>query len=205
VLPGAEGGPEREERETTHISVADREGNAVAFTTTVNYLYGSAIAVTGAGFFLNNTMDDFASKPGTPNSFGLVQGEANAIEPRKRALSAQTPTIVLDASGRPLLVTGGRGGPLIITRTFETISNVIDYGMALPAAIAAPRIHHQHLPDELGLEAGGFSASLADELRRRGHTVVEGGSGVGPTILRRGDVWQAAADPRVSGGWAAAY
>ena len=205
VLPGRETGPEREGMETTHVSVADREGNAVAFTTTVNFLYGSGIAVTGAGFFLNNTMDDFASKPGTPNAFGLVQGEANAIAPRKRALSAQTPTIVLDASGQPFIITGGRGGPHIITRTFETIVNVIDYDLALPAAIAAPRIHHQHLPDQLGLETGGFDESLADALRARGHDVVAGGSGVGPTLVRRDGAWTAAADPRVVGGWAAAY
>lgn len=204
VAPG-HGGADREGRHTTHVSVADSEGNAVAFTTTINYLYGSAIAVTGAGFFLNNTMDDFASKPGTPNSFGLVQGEANAIAPGKRALSAQTPAIVLDANGDVLLVTGGRGGAHIISETFQVISNVLDFGLDVRAAINAPRIHHQHLPDELQLEPNGFSEELVDALRARGHTIDFGGSGEAPSVLRVDGVWTAAVDPRIGGGWAAAY
>ena len=194
-----------EGRETTHLSVADSQGNAVALTTTVNFLYGSGVAVTGAGFFLNNEMDDFASKPGSPNAFGLVQGEANAIEPGKRMLSAMTPTIVLDAQGEPLLVTGGRGGPLIISETWQLISNVVDFGLDLRAAVAAPRIHHQHLPDELVMEEGGFSESLVAAMRARGHEVDLGNTGIAPALLRVGDVWQSVADPRAAGSSGAAF
>jgi gamma-glutamyltranspeptidase/glutathione hydrolase len=188
-----------------HVSVADGSGNAVAFTTTINFLYGSAIAVTGTGFFLNNTMDDFAAKPGSPNAFGLVQGEANAIAPGKRALSAQTPTIVLDPTGQPIIVSGGRGGPYIISETFQVISNILDFGMGVRAAVAAPRIHHQHLPDELVMEEDGYSESLRASLSARGHQIDISGSGVAPTLLRVNGLWTAAADPRVSSGWAAAY
>lgn len=205
VAPSPVGGPSNEGRETTHLSVADGAGNAVALTTTVNFLYGSGVAVTGAGFFLNNEMDDFASKPGSPNAFGLVQGEANAIEPGKRMLSAMTPTIVLDPTGELLLVVGGRGGPYIISETFQIISNVIDFGLDLPAAVHAPRIHHQHLPDELVAERDGFSESLIATLRARGHEIDFGGSGISPTLLRRDGVWSALADNRAAGGWGAAY
>ena len=205
VLPARRVGMANEGRETTHLSVADGAGNAVALTTTVNFLYGSGIAVRGAGFFLTNEMDDFASKPGSPNAFGLVQGEANAIEPGKRMLSAMSPTIVLDANGQPMLVSGGRGGPYIISETWQVISNVLDFGLQLPAAVAAPRIHHQHLPDELVMEGRGFSESLTQALAARGHTIDVGGSGMSPTLLRVNGVWTAAADPRANGGWAAAY
>ncbi|HUF14178.1 MAG TPA: gamma-glutamyltransferase [Longimicrobiales bacterium] len=205
VTPAREGGPSNEGRETTHLSVADDEGNAVALTTTVNFLFGSGIAVTGAGFFLNNEMDDFASKPGSPNAFGLVQGEANAIEPGKRMLSAMTPTIVLDASGAPMMVVGGRGGPYIISETLQVISNVIDFGLDLATAVNAPRIHHQHLPDELVLEEDGYSESLIAALRSRGHEIEFGGSGKAESLLKRGDVWSALADGRVSGGWGGAF
>ncbi|HEX6587628.1 MAG TPA: gamma-glutamyltransferase [Longimicrobiales bacterium] len=206
VTPTRTVGMSNEGRETTHLSVADTDGNAVALTTTVNFLYGSGIAIPGAGFFMNNEMDDFASKPGSPNAFGLVQGEANAIEPGKRMLSAMSPTIVLAASGTPLLITGGRGGPLIISETWQVISNVLDFGLQLPAAVSAPRIHHQHLPDELMMEANGFSESLVAALEARGHTVDRGGSGMSPSILRAGDTWTATGDPRGrTTGVAAAY
>src|SRR5690606_32780598 len=121
-------------------------------TTTVNSLYGSAVTVAGAGFVLNNEMDDFAAKPGEPNQFGLVQGEANAIEPGKRMLSAMTPTIVVSPDGSPLLITGARGGPRIISAVTQILLNVADYGMDVAAAVNAPRIHHQHLPDALFYE-----------------------------------------------------
>ena len=147
----------RESDHTTHYSVVDREGNAVAVTTTINSLYGSMAMVTGAGFLLNNEMDDFAARPGTPNQFGLVQGAVNAIGPKKRMLSAMTPTIVLDPTGRVKMVTGSPGGPTIITTVAQIISNVLDFGMDLGAATAAPRLHHQHLPDLLQTSATAFA------------------------------------------------
>jgi gamma-glutamyltranspeptidase/glutathione hydrolase len=186
---------------TTHFGVVDAEGNAVALTTTINELFGSAVTVTGAGFLLNDEMDDFTSKPGAPNMFGLVQGEANAIAPEKRMLSAMTPTIVLDRNDRPLMVTGARGGPRIISAVFQVISNVIDYQMPLEDALAASRIHHQHLPDVLYYEANGLSEEVVRALQAMGHTVNarDGYIGSGPTIMRSGSGWQGAADPRSGG------
>ena len=160
-----------EHRQTTHFSVADAEGNAVALTTTINGWYGSAVTVTGAGFLLNNEMDDFAAKPGTPNMYGLVQGEANAIEPGKRMLSAMTPSIVFGTDGKAELITGASGGPFIITTVFQAISNYLDYGLDASALMQAPRMHHQHLPDSLFLETEGFDASVLAALRGYGHTV----------------------------------
>jgi gamma-glutamyltranspeptidase/glutathione hydrolase len=204
VNPGA--AEIREPDQTTHFSVVDAQGNAVALTTTINELYGSAVTVTGAGFLLNNEMDDFAAKPGTANMFGLVQGEQNAIAPGKRMLSAMTPTIVLDTEGKPLIVTGARGGPRIISAVFQIISNVLDYRMDLADALAAPRIHHQHLPDVLSYERNGLSQSTVQALQAMGHTVSQrdGYVGSGPTIMRSGKGWLGAADPR-SGGLAAGY
>jgi gamma-glutamyltranspeptidase / glutathione hydrolase len=198
VRPG--NGEVQEAEHTTHFSVVDPFGNAVALTTTINELYGSAVTIGGAGFLMNNEMDDFAAKPGAPNMFGLVQGEANAIEPGKRMLSAMTPTIVLDRNGRVLMVTGARGGPRIITAVFQVISNVLDHGMDVGTAVHAPRIHHQHLPDVLYHENGGMSAQRSAQLREMGHAV-EGRATVGtaPTILRRRGVWTGIPDPRTGG------
>jgi gamma-glutamyltranspeptidase/glutathione hydrolase len=192
-----------ESRQTTHFSVTDAQGNAVALTTTINGWYGSAVTVAGAGFLLNNEMDDFAAKPGTPNMFGLVQGEANAIAPGKRMLSAMSPTIVLGDDKKPLLVTGASGGPFIITTVFQAISNRLDYGLGVSALMRAPRMHHQHLPDALFVETQGFAAADLAELRRLGHTVrdvqdVDGGS-IGATIERRDGRWFGQSDPRLSG------
>jgi gamma-glutamyltranspeptidase/glutathione hydrolase len=159
--------------ETTHYSVVDSAGNAVAVTTTINSWYGSQVTVEGAGFLLNNEMDDFAAKPGTPNQFGLVQGENNAIEPGKRMLSAMTPTVVLNPAGELLFVTGTPGGATIITTVFQTISNVIDYGMNVVEAVHGPRIHHQHLPDQIRYEHGGLAPDVVATLEAMGHTVVE--------------------------------
>jgi gamma-glutamyltranspeptidase/glutathione hydrolase len=183
--------------------VTDAQGNAVALTTTINGWYGSAVTVAGAGFLLNNEMDDFAAKPGTPNMFGLVQGEANAIAPGKRMLSAMSPTIVLGDDKKPLLVTGASGGPFIITTVFQAISNRLDYGLGVSALMRAPRMHHQHLPDALFVETQGFAAADLAELRRLGHTVrdvqdVDGGS-IGATIERRDGRWFGQSDPRLSG------
>jgi gamma-glutamyltranspeptidase/glutathione hydrolase len=189
-----------EPEHTTHFSIVDDAGNAVALTTTINELYGSSVAVSGAGFMLNNEMDDFAAKPGSPNMFGLVQGEANAVEPEKRMLSAMTPTIVLDPAGSVLLVTGARGGPRIITAVFQVISNVIDYGMDVGQAVHTPRIHHQHLPDVLFFEREGLTAEMVEQLEAMGHTVeARGGIGTAPTILRSNGIWTAVVDPRTGG------
>ena len=188
---------------TTHYSVVDAEGNAVSCTTTLNESYGSAVTVTGAGFLLNDEMDDFATAPGQPNMYGLVQGEANAIAPGKRMLSAMTPSIVLDTTGQLYLVTGTPGGPRIITMVYHTISNVIDHRMPLPEAVAAPRMHHQALPDSLRVEDGGFTRPSLDSLRSRGHAISEGGRwGDVEAIIRTANGWQGVSDPRRGGGGA---
>ncbi|MGQ0715309.1 MAG: gamma-glutamyltransferase [Gemmatimonadaceae bacterium] len=187
---------------TTHYSVVDAAGNAVATTTTINELYGSGVYIPGAGFFMNNEMDDFATRPGEPNLFGLVQGESNAIAPRKRMLSAMSPTIVLDTAGRVLLVLGGRGGPRIISSTLQVIVNVIDHGMSLADALAAPRIHHQAWPDSLRYEANGLTTPVVDSLRAMGHGVSAGrASGVVKAVMSApGGGWYGAYDPRTTGG-----
>lgn len=158
---------------TTHYSVIDGHGNAVAVTTTINSLYGSRVTVTGAGFLLNNEMDDFTARPGVPNQYGLVQGAANAIEPGKRMLSAMAPTIVLRDDGSPFLILGSPGGPTIISTVAQVISNMLDFGMTLPEAVAAPRIHHQHLPDQLRYELDGLERAVVAALERFGHDVAE--------------------------------
>ena len=162
-----------DESHTTHYSVVDGAGNAVAVTTSVNSWYGGKVVVDGAGFFLNNTMDDFAAKPGTPNQFGLVQGERNAVGPEKRMLSAMSPTIVEDPDGDLLLITGTPGGATIITTVLQSIFNVVDHGMNVVQAVHAPRVHHQHLPDLVFHEHRGLSAATAEALETLGHTVRE--------------------------------
>ena len=188
---------------TTHYSVVDAEGNAVSCTTTLNNSYGSAVTVTGAGFLLNDEMDDFATSPGEPNMYGLVQGEANAIAPGKRMLSAMTPSIVLDPEKQLYLVVGTPGGPRIITMVYHVISNVIDHRMPLPDAVVAPRMHHQGLPDSLLVEGDGFLPQTLDSLRRRGHSVsVRGRWGDVEAIIRTPTGWQGVSDPRLGGGGA---
>ena len=188
---------------TTHYSVVDAEGNAVSCTTTLNNSYGSALTVTGAGFLLNDEMDDFATAPGKPNMYGLVQGEANAIQPGKRMLSAMTPSIVLDLEGRLLMVVGTPGGPRIITMVYHVISNVLDHRMPLAEAVTAPRSHHQALPDTIRVERGGFPRAVLDSLRAMGHAVVEGTPwGDVEAIIRVPQGWQGVSDPRRGGGGA---
>ena len=162
-----------DESHTTHYSVVDGDGNAVAVTTSINSWYGGKVVVEGAGFFLNNTMDDFAAKPGTPNQFGLVQGERNVIGPGKRMLSAMSPTIVEDPSGDLFLVTGTPGGATIITTVLQSIINVVDHGMNVVQAVHAPRVHHQHLPDLVFFEYGGLGAATTTALESLGHAVRE--------------------------------
>ncbi|HEX2722202.1 MAG TPA: gamma-glutamyltransferase [Gemmatimonadaceae bacterium] len=199
--------PPREGMETTHYSVVDGAGNAVSTTTTLNSLYGSGVFVAGAGFFLNNTMDDFASQPGAANQFGLVQGEANAIAPGKRMLSAMTPTIVLDPQERLFMVLGARGGPRIITSVAQVIVNVLEHRMSLAEAVAAPRIHYQALPDSLRVDAKGFDTPTLDQLRSMGYAVdlqgYIGGSVVAIRRVRGG--WEGMDDTRGFGGGALGY
>ena len=186
---------------TTHYSVVDSLGNAVAVTTTLNGGYGSGVWVRGAGFFLNNEMDDFAARPGSPNMFGLVQGEQNAIAPGKRMLSAMTPTVVLDSAGQVLMVVGGAGGPTIITGTSQVILNVIDYRMSIADAMRAPRLHHQSLPDSLVLERGGVAEAVADSLTAMGHGLRPVRSLVNiNAIMRVRGGWEGVSEPRSRGG-----
>ncbi|MDH3427151.1 MAG: gamma-glutamyltransferase [Gemmatimonadota bacterium] len=162
-----------ESENTTHVSVVDVRGNAVAVTTTLNSGFGSGVVVRGAGFLLNNEMDDFTSLVGVPNLYGLVQGEANAIAPGKRMLSAMTPTIVINPQGRTELVTGTPGGATIITTVFQIVTNHIDFGLPVQTSVNAPRFHHQHLPDVIRFEKDGLPASVVAELRSLGHEVSE--------------------------------
>jgi gamma-glutamyltranspeptidase/glutathione hydrolase len=186
---------------TTHYSVVDAEGNAVSCTTTLNDSYGSAETVAGAGFLLNDEMDDFAAAPGKPNMYGLVQGEANAIAPGKRMLSAMTPSLVLDPQGKLLMVVGTPGGPRIITMVYHVISNVIDHHMSLADAVAAPRMHHQALPDSIRVERDGFLPASLDRLTAMGHGVsVQGRWGDVEAIIRTATGWQGVSDPRGGGG-----
>jgi len=198
VAPGRP--PGYESNETTHFSVVDSEGNAVANTYTINFSFGSGIVVKGAGFLLNNEMDDFSAKPGVPNAYGLVGGAANAIEPKKRMLSSMSPTIVVK-NGAPFIVTGSPGGSRIITTTLQVIMNVIDHGMNIQEAVNTPRVHHQWLPDEIRVEEG-ISADTVELLRGKGHTVtVKRTMGAAMSILvdNEGNTIHGAADPRRRG------
>ncbi|MFN2397433.1 MAG: gamma-glutamyltransferase [Gemmatimonadaceae bacterium] len=185
---------------TTHYSVVDAFGNAVATTTTLNGGYGSGVYVPGAGFFLNNEMDDFAAQPGKPNMFGLVQGEVNAVAPGKRMLSAMSPTVVLDRNGQLLLVVGAAGGPTIITGTMQVILNVIEHRMTLADAMSAPRVHHQAWPDSLRYEHNGLSAPAMDSLTSMGHHLWRVRSLVNVNaVMRVQDGYHGVHEPRSSG------
>jgi gamma-glutamyltranspeptidase/glutathione hydrolase len=190
---------------TTHFSVVDSEGNAVANTYTLNFSYGLGMVADGTGVLLNNELDDFAAKPGAPNAYGLLGGEANAPGPRKRPLSSMSPTIVLK-DGRVFLVTGSPGGSRIITTVLQVILNVIDHGMNIAEAVLAPRVHHQWLPDEVFAERG-FSPDTLRLLRERGHSVRVGRtSGSANSIMASPDGgWAGATDPRQRGTLAAGY
>ena len=190
-----------ESPETTHVSVMDAAGNCVAYTTTLNLSYGSKIVVTGAGFLLNNEMDDFSAKPDAPNSFGLIGREANAIAPGKRMLSSMTPTIVLKKK-EPFLVTGSPGGSTIITTVLQVLVNVIDHRMDLAAAVSRPRFHHQWLPNRVVYEPGAFSAAALETLTGRGHVnlnEIRFGIGDANSAMRLGENLIGVADPRNAG------
>jgi gamma-glutamyltranspeptidase/glutathione hydrolase len=167
----AEGAP-REKSETTHYSVVDSEGNAVAVTYTINGYFGAGVVAPGTGFFLNNEMDDFSVKPGAPNLYGLVQGEPNAIAPGKRPLSSMAPTLV-ERDGKVVLVLGSPGGSRIITTVLETIMNIIDHGMAAQEAVDAPRLHHQAQPEDVYFERSGLSPEVVTRLTAMGYKLVE--------------------------------
>lgn len=161
-----------ESNQTTHFSIADGEGNAVSLTYTINGSYGSAAAVNGAGFLLNNEMDDFSIKPGVPNLYGLLGSTANEISPQKRPLSSMSPTIVLK-NGRLFMVVGTPGGSRIITTVVQVISNVIDHEMDISEAALSPRVHMQYLPDEIRYEKNGLNPDTAAQLREMGYTLVQ--------------------------------
>ena len=201
------GGPgmRLENPETTHFSIVDAEGNAVSCTTTLNNDFGSAVTVTGAGFLLNDEMDDFLTAPGRPNLFGLVQGEANAIAPGKRMLSAMTPAIVVDPGGGLFLVLGSPGGSRIPTAVYQVITNMVDQDMPLASAVTAPRIHHQAVPDVLHVEPDGFLQPSIDSLEAMGHRVETWSYKTEVnSIARAAAGWVGVADPRRGGG-AAGY
>ncbi|WP_299236599.1 gamma-glutamyltransferase [uncultured Halomonas sp.] len=201
ATPSAEIAPgnpvDYESNETTHFSIVDDNGLAVSNTYTINFSYGSGIVVDGAGFLLNNEMDDFSAKPGVPNAYGLIGGEANKVEPGKRMLSSMTPTIV-KRDGKNYLVTGSPGGSRIITTTLQVLMNVIDHGMNIQSAVSAPRMHHQWLPDEIRTEAG-FSPDTLELLRERGHTISQQSAmGAAQSILIEDEMYYGGADPRRS-------
>lgn len=193
VAPGV--APAYESPQTTHFSIIDVDGNVVSNTYTLNLSYGSGISVRGAGFLLNDEMDDFVSKPGVPNAFGLLGGTANSIEAGKRPLSSMTPTIVF-ADGEPWFATGSPGGSRIITAVLQTIVNVVDHGMNIADASAQPRMHHQWYPDILQVESG-FSPDTIKLLRNRGHTVeLESSMGSVQTVAHKDGLFRGASDPR---------
>lgn len=186
---------------TTHYSIVDEEGNAVAATTTLNGSYGSGVTIPEAGFLMNNEMDDFTARPGTPNMYGLIQGEANAIAPGKRPLSAMTPTFV-KKKGRLFLVLGSPGGPTIINNVFQVILEVVDFGRNIQQAVDNPRIHHQWLPDELVVEEDALVRDVRRALEKKGHVirVRPDFGGVNAILVDAESGWRlGAADPRRNG------
>lgn len=209
ATPSAEIAPGRELRgestDTTHYTVADRHGNVVSNTYTLNFSFGSHIAVPGTGMLLNNEMADFAARPGHPNAYGLVHGEANKIEPGKRPLSSMSPTMVF-RNGKPWLATGSPGGSVIITTVLQTILNAMEFDMNMASAAAQPRVHHQWLPDELRLEQG-ISPDTIRLLQNMGHQVKTGNRSSGRTnsIMLKDGWLYGASDTRRPGGWVAGY
>jgi len=196
-------GPWPEESpQTTHYSVMDNQGNGVSVTTTLNRSYGNKIVVPGAGFLLNNEMDDFSSKPDAPNSYGLIGREANEIQPGKRMLSSMTPTVV-SKDGVPVLLTGSPGGSTIINTVFQVVLNFIDHGMSVEQAVASPRIHHQWLPDVVRYENGAMTEAVEAELESMGHQGLNGSPfpiGDANSISSRNGLIEGVSDPRNEGG-----
>lgn len=172
--------PYFESNQTTHYSVCDKYGNAVSTTTTLNSSFGNKIVVEGAGFLLNNEMDDFSSKPGTPNQYGLLGSEANSIQPGKRMLSSMTPVIVLK-DHKPWIIAGSPGGATIITVVLQVLMNCIDFNMNIQEAVDSPRIHHQLFPDEIDYEDYGMTSDVKANLIKMGYKIG------GKKILGRAD------------------
>jgi gamma-glutamyltranspeptidase/glutathione hydrolase len=196
--PGGDGAAAPESQETTHLSVIDGEGNLVALTTTLNALFGCGLYVPEVGIFLNDEMDDFTTAPGQPNLFGLIQGEANAVAPGKRMLSAMTPTLAW--RGEEAVAIGGRGGSRIPTHTAQVLLDLLVDHDPLATAVERPRLHHQWQPDRLEAEPGALAGAVRAELERRGHTVKESGESTRVNAVRRlpGGRDEAAVDPRDS-------
>lgn len=193
-----------ESDQTTHFSVVDKDGNAVAVTYTLNTNFGSGVVAGNSGILMNNQMDDFSAKPGTPNVYGLIGGEANAVQPYKRPLSSMSPTIVA-REGKTLLVTGSPGGSRIITTVLQTVLNVLDFNMSVSEATYAPRVHHQWLPDELRIEKG-VSPDTIRLLEGKGHKVtVKPAMGSTQSIMIGPDGLYGTSDPRSKGGLTAGY
>jgi gamma-glutamyltranspeptidase/glutathione hydrolase len=186
-----------ESEETTHFSVWDQQGNIVSNTYTLNFAYGNGIAVEGAGFLLNNEMDDFSAKPGSANGYGLIGGSANAIQPQKRPLSSMTPTILFDENGIPMLATGSPGGSTIITIVLQIILNSLEFNMSIAEATAMPRIHHQWLPDTVSYE-NGISTDTLNNLTSMGHLIAPDHRVLGSTqsIRLNNKNLEGSADPR---------
>lgn len=194
----------KESDQTTHFSVVDAQGNAVALTTTLNFSYGLGLVAEGTGVLLNNELDDFAAAPGAANAYGLTGGEANAPGPGRRPLSSMTPTFVF-RDGALMLATGSPGGSRIITIVLQMVSNIIDHGLNVAEASLAPRVHHQWLPDELQVERG-LSPDTIRLLEAKGHRIVlRNAFGSAQSIQRVGDMWQGASDTRQRGGAAVGY
>lgn len=192
-----------EAEETTHFTVVDAAGNAVSNTYTLNGGFGSAVVAKGTGVLLNNEMDDFAAKPGVPNAYGLIQGERNAVAPKKRPLSAMTPTFVMRKDGSLWFTIGSPGGPTIINTVLQVITNIVDYGMNIQEAIDAPRIHHQWLPDEITYEPFKLTTETQDALEALGHKLVSNprfmGDAHGIMIEAKTGMRLGASDPRNDG------
>jgi gamma-glutamyltranspeptidase/glutathione hydrolase len=202
IQPGTVVGYESDQ--TTHYSITDKDGNAVSITTTLNGSFGSKIFVKGAGFLLNNEMDDFSSKPGVPNMYGLVGGKANSIQPNKRMLSSMTPAII-EKNGKLFMVVGTPGGATIITSVFQTILNVIEFDQDMQQAVTSKRFHHQWLPDNVQVEKGAFSDAIQSKLEQKGYKLTSS-NGIGrvDAILKTPTGYQGGADPRgddTKAGW----
>lgn len=189
-----------ESEETTHFSVWDKQGNIVTNTYTLNFAYGNGIAVEGAGFLLNNEMDDFSAKPGSANGYGLIGGSANAIQPQKRPLSSMTPTLLYDANNKPIMATGSPGGSTIITIVLQMLLNTLEFNMGIAEATAMPRIHHQWLPDSVYYE-NGISPDTLKNLKSLGHQVSSRSRVLGSTqsISLNNNKLEGSADPRRQG------
>lgn len=189
--------PLKEQDSTTHFSIVDAQGNAVASTQTINYLFGSGLVAAGTGIVLNDEMDDFSVQPGVPNIYGLVGSEANAIAPAKVPLSSMSPTLVFDSKGRLWLVAGSPGGPKIISAVLQTLLNLIDFRATPLQAVAAKRMHHQWLPDKLLIEPGLYPTEVLHRLNQMGHQVEEAPNSSLVMLVARGkEGWVGVADPR---------